>query len=118
MMVQTVKRAPKNAVPQVNTGLIHVGFQLKDAWLFTDKTKADAKKFSRFIKNQESNQRRYDESPYIFDFTATGTAIIEESLVSVEDIQKIVEFGGRYVGVGSSRDQGFGRFLVSAWDRI
>jgi hypothetical protein len=107
--------APKNAVPQVNTGLIHVAFQLKDGWLTTGKTKADAKLFSRFVKNEESNQRRFDESPYIFDFTATGTAFIEEDLVTSADLQRIMEFGGRYVGAGSSRDQGYGRFIVSAF---
>lgn len=118
MMVQTVKRAPKNAVPQINIGLIHVAFQLQDAKLRTGKTKADAKLFQRFVKNEGSNQRRWDETPYIANFTATGVALIEESLVNAEDFFRVFEFGGRYVGVGSSRDQGFGRFLVSAWDRI
>lgn len=117
MMVQTVKRAPKNAVPQVSTGLIHVAFQLKDSWLATGKTKADAKLFQRFVKNQESNQRRWDETPYISNFSATGTALIEESLVSADDLLRIFEFGGRHVGVGSCREQGYGRFLVNAWDK-
>jgi hypothetical protein len=35
--------------------------------------------------------------------------------VSVEDLKRIVEFGGRYIGVGSCREQGYGRFLLSAW---
>jgi hypothetical protein len=117
MMVQTVKRAPKNAVPQVSTGLIHVAFQLKDCWLATGKTKVDAKLYQRFVKNQESNQRRWDETPYISNFSATGTALIEESLVSADDLLRIFEFGGRHVGVGSCREQGYGRFLVTAWDK-
>jgi hypothetical protein len=118
MMVQTVKRAPKNAVPQINTGLLHVAFQLKDGWLTTGKTKNDAKIFSRFVKNEQSNQRRYEQTPYIYDFVATGTALIDESLVSADDLFRVFEFGGRYVGVGSARDQGYGRFLVNAWDNL
>jgi hypothetical protein len=118
MMVQTVKRAPKNAVPQVSTGLIHVAFQLDKGWITSGKTKADAKLYQRFVKNEESNQRRWDETPYVPNFTATGTALIEESLVSADDLFRIVEFGGRYVGIGSCRDQGYGRFIVSAWDKL
>jgi hypothetical protein len=118
MLVQTVKRAPKNAVPQVNTGLVHVAFQLTEGWLRAGKNKADAKLYQRFVKNEESNQRRWDETPYLPNFTASGTLLIEESLVSADDLFRIFEFGGRYIGVGSCREQGYGRFLVSAWDRV
>jgi hypothetical protein len=118
MLVQTVKRSPKNAVPQLNQGLVHVSFQMVEGWLRTGKTKADAKSYDRFVKSEESNQRRWDSTPYLADFTATGTLLIEESLVNADDLFKVFEFGGRYVGVGSCREQGYGRFLLNAWDRL
>lgn len=81
--------------------------------LRTDKTKADGV-YSRFIRNPITNQRRYQESPYIEDVTATGTFRLMH-----DDLERkarlFVEYAGREIGVGAARKLGWGRFVVSAW---
>lgn len=117
MLVQTLKVAPKNAIPKVDQGLLHVGFHMVgEDYLRTGKTAKDAKKFSRFVKMEESNQRAWEEDHFIYDFTATGTLLLDDSCFRSEDVEKILEWGGKYVGLGSSRNQGYGRFIVAYWD--
>jgi hypothetical protein len=112
MMAQVVNVAPKSAVPKLDKGSVHNGLQMVEPFLRTGKTVKDAKEFGRFVKNQESNERRWDSSLYLPNITATGTLIIEENFVSPEHVKAILEYGGRYVGIGSCRGQGFGRFQL------
>lgn len=82
------------------------------------KTIADAKVFARFVKMQESNQRSFCESHYIDGFSATATMIVDETIIKAQDLFKLCEYAGRYIGIGSARPQGYGRFAVSLWERL
>jgi hypothetical protein len=117
MLGQVINVAPKNAIPKIDKGMVHIAFQVKEGFLRSGgKTKKDAKDFNRFVKNEETNQRRYESTPYLPDFVAQGVFLIDESIIKQEELFRMFEFGGRYVGIGSCRTQGYGHFLVSAWD--
>lgn len=116
MLAQALGTAPKNAMPRVDRGLMHLGFQIAEGFLRTGKTKADSKTRDFLVKMQESNQRVWEKSLYIDDFTATGTFLIDETFFSVADFEKMFRYASRYVGLGSSRNQGYGHFVVVKWD--
>jgi hypothetical protein len=116
MLAQTLNVAPKNAVPKIDRGLLHIGFQIEDGFLRTGKTQKDALVRSYLVKMEESNQRSREEAKYISDFIAEGMLMIDESYFTQEELKAMFEYAGRYVGCGSSRNQGYGRFLLSYWD--
>jgi hypothetical protein len=99
-------------------GLTFIGVKVEDGYFRTGKTIKDAQTFGRFVKMEESNQRSWSESQYIIDFTATGRLIVDESIIKADELQKLVEYAGRYIGIGSARPQGYGRFTVSRWDKV
>ena len=106
-------------IPRIaDKGLTFVGVKVQDGYLRTGKTMADAQTFGRFVKMAESNQRSWSESQYIIDFTATGRLSVDESIIKAEDLMKLMEYGGRYIGIGSGRPQGYGRFSVARWEKI
>jgi hypothetical protein len=92
------------APSQVNTAISATDLQ-------TGKKQADGV-FSRFVKNEETNERRRQEDPYISEFTARGLLTIDESTVSPEALRGMVEWGGKYKGIGAARPLGYGRFQV------
>lgn len=74
--------APK-AVPRIpSKGLTFMGVRVSDGnggkFLRTGKTEKDARKFERFVKPEESNQRSLSSDDYIADFQATGVLDIDE----------------------------------------
>jgi len=116
------QECPK-AVPKIREkGLTFVGIRVSDGnggrFLRTGKTVADAKPFSRLVKLEESNQRSQQTDLYIADFEATGVLTVDEEVIKAEDLLKLVTYGGRWYGIGSSRPQGYGRFTVSKWDVV
>jgi hypothetical protein len=107
------------AIPGIDSkGMTFVGIQFYGPvdGFTTGKTKADAQLFSRFVKMEASNQRLWSESAYIAEFTARAVLTLEEEVISSADLQKLVEWGGKWIGIGSARPQGYGRFTVSGWD--
>jgi hypothetical protein len=112
----TSMTAPK-AIPRMeNKGLTFIA--VRGDYLNTGKTPVDAKLFERFVKNEESNQRQLQVSKYIDDFIATGILTVDEDLMKADSLRKLFEWGGKMIGIGSSRPQGYGRFVVSGWDVI
>jgi len=112
---QTVPRV----VPRISDkGLTFIGVRVQGGHLRTGKTQADAKVFGRFVKMAESNQRSWSESKYIIDFTATGELLVDEAIIKSDDLRGLFEYAGRYIGLGSGRPQGYGRFSVIRWDRV
>ena len=110
--------APK-VIPKIaEKGLTFIGVKIHDGFLRTGKTEKDAKKFERFVKMAESNQRSFSSDFYIDDFTARGVFEIDEEVIKVDDLRKLMEYGGRWYGIGSARPQGYGRFQVSGWDAV
>jgi len=110
--------APK-AIPKIaEKGLTFIGVKIADGFLRTGKTEKNAKKFERFVKMAESNQRSFASDFYIDDFTARGVFQVDEEVIKVEDLRKLMEYGGRWYGIGSARPQGFGRFQVTGWDMV
>jgi hypothetical protein len=109
--------AAPRAIPRItDKGLTFIGVKVKDKMFLTQKTIADSKKFERFVKMAESNQRSFCSSFYIDDFTAEGTLFVDEEIIKPEDLQKLFEYGGKYIGLGSARPQGYGRFQVTRWE--
>ena len=114
----TSQECPK-AVPRISAkGLTFIGVRLQDGFLRTGKTEAHALKFERFVKMEESNQRTFSSSLYITDFTAKGVILLDEEVIKSSDLKKLVEYGGRWYGIGSARPQGFGRFAVTTWQEV
>ncbi len=106
-------------IPRIaSKGLTFIGVKIIDGFFRSGKTLKDAETFSRFIKMEESNQRSFCESKFIINFSATGMLLIDESIIKIGDLQKLCEYSGRYVGIGSARPQGFGRFQVSRWEKV
>jgi len=99
-------------------GDVHGAVRLATGHLLTSKTSADAKMFSRFVKLEGSNQRTFSESPYINDFTARGVILVDEYYIKGDEMLRLMETGGRAVGIGSARLMGFGRFTVSNWSKV
>jgi hypothetical protein len=109
---QTVPKA----IPGIAAkGLTFIGVKVDGGFLRTGKTIADAQTFGRFVKMEESNQRSWSVSKYIIDFTATGSLLVDETIIKVDDLRKLLEYAGRYIGIGSARPQGYGRFNVLVW---
>lgn len=107
--------APK-AIPRImSKGLTFIGVRIVDGYLHTGKTAPDGT-FDRFVKLEESNQRSFSSSPYIADFTAEGRLQVDEEIIKAADLRKLVEWAGRWNGIGSARPQGYGRFSVMWWD--
>jgi hypothetical protein len=110
--------APR-AIPRIaEKGLTFIGVRVEGGYLRTGKHERDAKKFERFVKNQESNQRRFESELYIDQFEATGILTVDEDVIKVEDLRKLMEYSGKLYGIGSSRPQGYGRFAVTRWEEI
>lgn len=110
--------APK-AIPRISEkGLTFIGVRVKDSYLVTGKTEADALRFDRFVKLEESNQRAFSSDLYITDFAASGVLLVDPEVIEWTALRKLVEYGGRMVGIGGARPQGFGRFLVERWEKI
>jgi hypothetical protein len=108
--------APK-AIPKIqNKGLTFIAVKVRNGYLIGDKTDEDAKVFGRFVANKESNQRRWDESKYVDQITFSGSLQVDEEIIKPENLKKLIEWGGKMVGIGSSRPQGFGRFRVVEWE--
>jgi hypothetical protein len=108
-------QAPK-AIPRIQEkGLTFIAVSLVQDFLRTGQTEDNAKLFARFVKNQESNQRMWAEDKYIADFTAKGVLEVDEEIISAEDLRKLAAWGGKMVGIGACRPQGYGRFQVSDW---
>ena len=114
----TSQEAPK-AVPRIaSKGLTFIGVKVQDGYLRSGKTAADALRFERFVKNDESNQRMFVSDQYIIGFQATGIIRLDEEVIKSEELKKLVEYGGRLYGIGSARPQGYGRFTVSRWEKL
>jgi hypothetical protein len=110
------QKAPK-AIPRVaEKGLTFIGVKIAGGALLTGRTLADALKFERFVKNEESNQRMFCSQSYIANFTARGVFHVDEDIIKVDALRRLFEYGGRYFGIGSARPQGYGRFTVTGWD--
>ena len=111
----TSQSAPKAIAKVESKGLTFIGIHVADGFLRTGKTEADAQKFERFVKMEESNERKWSVDYYIENFTATGVLQVDVDNITPATLRKLFEFGGKYYGIGSARPQGYGRFTVAAW---
>jgi len=113
-LVQACKTAPAGA--RVNIDQLRSLLFISD--FTTDKKSADYV-FSRFVLptdgkgNPLSNQRRLSKNEAIQQFTAVGTLTFDKSDVSEKAVRELLQYAGKYVGVGACRKMGFGRFKVS-----
>jgi len=84
----------------------------------TDKTEADGV-WERFAVVSSgtgaklSNQRALRSDAYIEDADADGNVRIDTSVVRPEILWKALEWAGTYVGIGSARKMGWGRFTIT-----
>jgi hypothetical protein len=107
------------AIPRIEEkGLTFIGVRIQDGYLRAGKTEKDALRFERFVKNQESNQRMFTSDLYISNFQATGTFLVNEEVISVENLFSLMEYGGRMYGIGTARPQGYGRFQIQRWEML
>lgn len=109
-------RAPR-AVAKVDPQNCRVAVEVEGPGLMTGKTAPDGI-YSRFVKNEESNERMLAESPYIKDFVATGNLVINTEMIDPKDLQRMIEYGGRWIGIGAARPMGYGRMVISNWELL
>lgn len=57
-----------------------------------------------------SNQRGLRENQYIAEFTSKGTISIDENFIDPNSLHQALDWGGKFVGIGSCRKMGWGRF--------
>ena len=106
--------APK-AVPSIKSkGLTFIGIRVLGGHLHTGKNAADGT-FDRFVKNEESNQRMWCSTAFIANFMLEGGLQVDPEVIKPDDLRKLVEWGGKWVGIGGARPQGYGRFQVIEW---
>lgn len=79
-----------------------------------EKVKADGV-FARYIKNPDSNLRRYQEDEYIANFVAVGHIHFNEEIINPDSLESLISFAGTWVGVGSARKMGRGKFTLEAF---
>lgn len=60
-----------------------------------------------------SNQRALRSDAYIADADADGSISVDTSVVRPEILWKALNWAGTYVGIGSARKMGWGRFTVA-----
>jgi hypothetical protein len=112
----TSQLAPKAVAKVESKGLTFIGILVDHGFLTTGKFEKDAQKFERFVKMEDSNQRKWASDFHIDNFTASGILQVDEDVITVANLRKLFEYGGKWYGIGSARPQGFGRFTVTKWD--
>ena len=65
-----------------------------------------------------SNQRGLRENAYIEDFTAIGSVSFDEQTVDAKTLGNLIEWAGQFVGIGSSRKMGKGRFKLTRYELV
>ena len=113
-LVQACKTSP--AGTRFSQDQLRSLLQISD--FVTDRKTADGI-FKRFVLptdgkgNPISNQRRLTKNEFIGGFTAVGTIDFDKSDVSEKAVRELLQYAGKYVGVGASRKMGYGRFKVA-----
>ncbi|RMH28901.1 MAG: hypothetical protein D6692_04825 [Planctomycetota bacterium] len=70
--------------------------------------------FSRYVKHDATNQRRYDENEYIEDFDAVGVIRYDPDRIKDKDVYALFSFMLRESAVGACRKMGYGRGEVKS----
>lgn len=110
-LVQACKSAPAGA--RFDDESLRSLVQLSD--LKTGKKAAD-EVFRRFVLpkdgkgNPLSNQRALRTNEVIRNFEASGTIRFDTNDVKQKSLESLLSYAGKYVGCGSSRKMGYGRF--------
>lgn len=118
-LVQAVKSAP--AGTRLKVEALRSLLQISE--FTTGKMECDTT-FKRFVRPTDgtgkplSNQRSLRENEVIKDFAAEGTIAIDMDGVSKpeETVGKLLAYAGRFIGVGSARKMGYGRFTVTRFE--
>lgn len=63
-----------------------------------------------------SNQRGLRENAFIENFTASGQLTFDEQLVNPDALKNVIDWAGKFVGIGASRKMGRGRFNLTKFD--
>jgi hypothetical protein len=107
--------APKAIAKVESKGLTFIGIVVEHGHLMTGMHESDSHAFARFVKMEDSNQRKWSEDRFIRNFSATGVLQVDEEVITPKNLFKLMEWGGKWIGIGSARPQGFGRFTVASW---
>lgn len=113
-LVQATKTSPAGS--RFSQDQLRCLLQISD--FSTDRKSGDSI-FARFVLptdgkgNPISNQRRLTKNEVIAGFTAVGTIDFDKSDVSEKAVRELLQYAGKYIGVGASRKMGYGRFKVA-----
>jgi hypothetical protein len=107
--------APKAIAKVESKGLTFIGIVVEHGHLMTGMHESDSQVFARFVKMEDSNQRKWSEDRFIRNFLATGVFLVDDEIITPKNLFTLMEWGGKWIGIGSARPQGFGRFTVSSW---
>ena len=112
------QEAPSNIPKIKNKGLAFAALQFPEGGLYTGIALSEAKTWERPVRNENSSVPFWVTSKYISGFTASGTIVVDESIIKEKDLRELIEFGGKYIFLGSCRKQGWGSFKVSKWEVV
>lgn len=116
-LVNATVSAPSTV--RLKTGELRSLLQVGD--FITDRKTHDGV-FERFVRAQSqgkilSNQRRMQRSFYIKDARAVGRLAFDPDDTKPEQIEGLLKYAGKYVGVGASRKMAYGRFTIESFTR-
>lgn len=104
MLVQAVKSAPSGSKLPVD-GLRS---SIRCSSFATGKTKMD-RLYRRYVKSDQSNQRRLQEDEVIMDFEAKGMIEFYADDIKPAGVDRLLEHALTRIGCGAARKMGFGR---------
>jgi hypothetical protein len=106
-----VSQVCPRAMRAVTAANAHSATRVVEPGLITEKKKPDGE-FTRFVKLEMSNERSLQSNAFIENFTAKGKLQLSEG-IKIDDLLRMIRWGGQEIGIGASRSQGYGRFVVT-----
>lgn len=113
-LVQTCKVSPSSVIKRAWTE--NLRSMLRAEPLRTDKTEAD-RVWKRYVKGDQSNQRRLETDEVIEDFTASGQCHFDPDILKPKTVEALFRYTLVHVGIGACRKMAFGRGCLETLER-
>jgi hypothetical protein len=68
--------------------------------------------YGRYIKRPESNMRGYQENDVCTNVEFKGYVEYNSEIVSTDNVESLLIYAGKWIGIGGSRKMALGRFAV------
>lgn len=105
MLVQTVNTTPKQIRGDFSADSFRSIVKISD--FTTGKVKEDGV-YERYVKGDQTNQRRFQANKFIENFDSVGEMSLRSD-IDIEDLLRLISYGIQMTGLGGSRKMAFGR---------